>query len=59
MVEEENIAEDSQDMVVPFSLHLTQSQTDMDSQVPPAMEVIEEVTFMAELKLDPEFTLPM
>ena len=43
MVEEENMVEDSQDILVPFSLHLTQSQTDMDSQAPPAMEVIEEV----------------
>lgn len=42
---EENIAEDSQDIVVPFSLHLTQSQTIMDSQAPLAMEVIEKVTF--------------
>jgi len=43
MVEEENMADASQDIVVPFSLHLTQSQTDMDSQAPPAVEVIEEV----------------
>jgi len=43
MVEEENMAEDSQDIVVPFSLHLTQSQTDTDNQVPTAMEVIDEV----------------
>ena len=49
--EEENVVEDSQDIVVPFSLHLTQSQTDMDSQVPPAMEVIEEVIAVSQLKL--------
>jgi len=50
MVEEENV-KDSQDIVVPFSLHLTQSQTNMDSQVPPAMEVIEEVIAVSKLKL--------
>lgn len=59
MVEEENMAEDSQDMVVPFSLHLTQSQTDMDSQAPSAMELIDKVIFLRQLKLYPESTLPM
>ena len=60
MVEEENMAEDSQDIVVPFSLHLTQSQTDIDSQAPPsAMEVIDEVIFLSQFKLYPESTLPM
>ena len=49
--EEENVVEDPQDIVVPFSLHLTQSQTNMDSQVPPAMEVIEEVIAISKLKL--------
>lgn len=48
-MEEERTAEDSQDIVIPFSLHLTQSQTDMDSQ--PAleasqpMEVIQQVMY--------------
>ena len=59
MVEEENMVEDSQDIVVPFSLHLTQSQTDMDSQAPSAMEVIDEVIFPSQLKLYPESTLLM
>ena len=48
-MEEERIAEDSQDIVFPFSLHLTQSQTDMDSQAAPEssqpMEVIPQVIF--------------
>ena len=59
MVEEENMVEDSQDSVAPFSLHLTQSQIDMDSQAPSAMEVIDEVIFLSQLKLYPESTLPM
>lgn len=59
MVEEENMVEDSQDIVVPFSLRLTQSQTDTDSQAPSAMEVIDEVIFPSQLKLYPESTLPM
>ena len=44
-MEEENVAEDSQEIV--FSLHLTQSQADMDSQAPfetiLPMEEIQEV----------------
>ena len=59
MVEEENMAEDSQDIVVPFSLHLTQSQTDIESQAPSAIEVIDEVIFLRQLKLYPESTLPI
>ena len=55
--EEENVVEDPQDIVVPFSLHLTQSQTDMDSQVPLAMEVIEEVIVVSQHFLSP--TIPM
>ena len=57
--EEENVVEDYQDVVVPFSLHLTQSQTDMDSQVPPAMEVVEEVIAVSRLKLFLSPTIPM
>jgi len=61
MVEEDIVGEDSQDIVpvVPFSLHLTQSQTDMDSQVPPTMEVIEEVIAVSKLKLFLSPTTPM
>ena len=48
-MEEEQIVEDSQDIVFPFSLHLTQSQPDMKSQAPlepgQPMEVIREVMF--------------
>ena len=61
MVEEENMAEDSQDIVVPFSLHLTQSQTDMDSQAPSAMEATEEVMIIivvSQLKLLPSLFHP-
>ena len=48
-MEDEKIDEDSQDIVFPFSLHLTQSQPDMESQAPlepsQPMEVIHEVMF--------------
>lgn len=53
-MEEERTAEDSQDIVIPFSLHLTQSQTDMDSQpvreASQPMEVIQQVMFKINKK---------
>ncbi|KAL9983788.1 hypothetical protein ACROYT_G006018 [Oculina patagonica] len=51
-MEEETIPEDSQDVAFPFSLHLTQSQADLDSQAAPEasqpMEVIQQEVTVVE-----------